>query len=1642
MPFASFDEKANINEIIVDTSAFLKKDSIVSLITPVTIGDSTYNDMLDALNAWVVTQNDPTLRLWKADSACFPKFGDFFVPCCYTPDSIRVEDFTKYQDSTLIKVSWSHQGNPSYYEVKCICYEKDTMVHIIHADSTPYFIAGLPIGDISVSVRAVCDSSIVTPWSSPVNTTIQCPYYWTDIITSQPESFKIENGKVSISSTEEMAWLSSVLNGLNGADKQKIDTVILGQDIDLGGYKWKPIQNFYGVFDGRNHTIKNLYINELYFSNSGEISGGFMTNNYGVMKNVNFVNAKVFGYSLVGGLIIYNWSSIVNSSFEGAVFGETYTGGLVYANADTGKIENCYVKTDVLERDPSTFYYLVGSGVLLVTESMIGYQFGGIISGNTGCINNCYFTGKIKSSHDIVATVIAFNGYSNTRTNNCFSYVMDPSIYMIAYQDPFGNHSISNLTRFQKVADSYILEDSVNIGGGYYTDLLSALNAYVDTYDSAGVLLHWVADTTSDNKGYPVFEPFYRLSVVSIDTLKGKVSGDGSYTYLSQVKISATPNYGYHFTQWNDGDTTNPRVVTLLGDTSFTASFAPNSYQLAVVSGDTVKGKVSGGGSYTYLSQVKVAAVPNNGCYFIQWNDGDTTNPRAVTLTQDTSFTAIFGKTYHCSGAMNGIYTVGAKGVFATLKEALAALYQCGVSGPVTLVLEKGVYNELNVNGAFPGGSATNLVTVTSVSGDKEDVIIRQFHTADAVTLDGASHLHFTHLTIGDTSTTQNGVVFRGSADNIRFYDCNIYSLLGATSSSYHAVYRSAGSSMLMKDINFTRCNVRGGFYNFYMRYAGQSSSIYGNMTIDSCNLLDAYGAGYLGDYPVYNVLTARNNYIHNAPNSVSYTGFRFGNMVAYQNIDSLKCNRIWCNGSGTNYGVLVGNYINYSGMNQRPAHFWNNEIVVERGTGNYGFWYGSYCYIDLRHNTIYVDGGNNHYGVYNTNTNNSNNNFQFYDNLVYVAGSQGSASCYEHMKDVSYLAANWVKMDYNVYYNEVNGIIGNGITDVSVWNRTIGKDINSIYERVHFENVSAYDFHTIGSRGIILVDTIVKVDMLGVSRVVYTKAGCYNDFLPSDHDASLQAIIAPVDGEIKTPLNAVVINWSVNGVLQQPFQWKAASATDAIIYGDVSPEITVGTFHVPDGMYKVVAWTEAPNGYSDLNRDNDTATVEVRACVTKLSGSYIVGGSNPDFSTLEEAMSMLTSCGVKGPVVLKLSSGNYDALSVMGVIPGTSDSNTITFTSAADCVDSVLIGAWQSPSLNLSNSSHLVFERVTIGNINTINEVAVTFSGFNENILFHQCNLLVNPNTSGSNSRVVEYANSYSEANYLSNVRFVGNNVRGGYYGFYLCYAGGHAANCMTSASKRAGIRMDSNHIYDQKNSPIYSYYYTHIESFSYNIIESRPNSDYNNSVNFQQYNLIDSIIGNKIHNSGLLLHYINNLSIFGADIMPVIVSNNEIICISETSVSGISTSCVNACLINNSIYCKAPTTYCLQIGGQWKNDTLNILNNIIMSENGETANYLVYFINASSLSGCQMQIDNNDYYTTGTNKYNFYAGGIFDFANWKSNYKMDSSSVQVKPDFNNLPDNLSIGCFDSKLKCNRHHLVLCDIDGKKRYPFTNMGC
>lgn len=41
----------------------------------------------------------------------------------------------------------------------------------------------------------------------------------------------------------------------------------------------------------------------------------------------------------------------------------------------------------------------------------------------------------------------------------------------------------------------------------------------------------------------------------------------------NEAVIEAVPNWGYHFVQWNDGNTDNPRSVTVTENVTFTAEF-------------------------------------------------------------------------------------------------------------------------------------------------------------------------------------------------------------------------------------------------------------------------------------------------------------------------------------------------------------------------------------------------------------------------------------------------------------------------------------------------------------------------------------------------------------------------------------------------------------------------------------------------------------------------------------------------------------------------------------------------------------------------------------------------------------------------------------------------------------------------------------------------------------------------------------------------------------------------------------------------------------------------------------------------------------------------------------------------------------
>ena len=136
------------------------------------------------------------------------------------------------------------------------------------------------------------------------------------------------------------------------------------------------------------------------------------------------------------------------------------------------------------------------------------------------------------------------------------------------------------------------------------------------------------------------------IEVGSADSAMGTAGPTRSMSKWVTQTITATPEYGYRFSHWNDGNTDNPRDVYLTQDTAFTAYFERNPrYMVQTRCVPEGKGLVWGDGQYWCGDTVTLTATGAIAPYFFYgWNDGNTDNPRRFVIGQDTSFTAYFAR--------------------------------------------------------------------------------------------------------------------------------------------------------------------------------------------------------------------------------------------------------------------------------------------------------------------------------------------------------------------------------------------------------------------------------------------------------------------------------------------------------------------------------------------------------------------------------------------------------------------------------------------------------------------------------------------------------------------------------------------------------------------------------------------------------------------------------------------------------------------------------------------------------------------------------------------------------------------------------------------------------------------------------------
>lgn len=197
---------------------------------------------------------------------------------------------------------------------------------------------------------------------------------------------------------------------------------------------------------------------------------------------------------------------------------------------------------------------------------------------------------------------------------------------------------------------------SVSGGGTYYEGTTATFTAtpnvgyrfigWSDGVAAASRSIAMYADTTiSANFEYID----YIITAVSGNTLRGSVDGMDTVHYGEVVILTATPNVHYTFQYWqkNDGSTygENPLTITVSANGSYTAYFAAEQHSVSVYSdgGGTVRiGNSGNTGNYDYFSQLTLTATANGNNAFLRWEDGNTFNPRTVTITSDTTFTALF----------------------------------------------------------------------------------------------------------------------------------------------------------------------------------------------------------------------------------------------------------------------------------------------------------------------------------------------------------------------------------------------------------------------------------------------------------------------------------------------------------------------------------------------------------------------------------------------------------------------------------------------------------------------------------------------------------------------------------------------------------------------------------------------------------------------------------------------------------------------------------------------------------------------------------------------------------------------------------------------------------------------------------------
>ena len=237
--------------------------------------------------------------------------------------------------------------------------------------------------------------------------------------------------------------------------------------------------------------------------------------------------------------------------------------------------------------------------------------------------------------------------------------------------------------------------------------------------------------------------------ITNTNDIHGAVHGGGNYDYNSTVTLTVMPNACSSFVSWNDGNTDNPRTITVISDTTFTAMFESIDYSreitAAICEGSTYTENgfnVSEAGTYTQNLQTI------NGCdstvtLNLTVNPVETTNLSA-SICEGTTYTENGFNASEAGTYTQNLQTINGCDSIVTLTLAVNPVANTNLTAAIC---EGTTYTENGFNVSEAGTYTQNLQTV---NGCDSIVILN-------LTVNPVANTNLTAAICEGSSYTENG---------------------------------------------------------------------------------------------------------------------------------------------------------------------------------------------------------------------------------------------------------------------------------------------------------------------------------------------------------------------------------------------------------------------------------------------------------------------------------------------------------------------------------------------------------------------------------------------------------------------------------------------------------------------------------------------------------------------------------------------------------------------------------------------------------------------------------------------------------------------------------------------------------------------